>query len=67
MTSIYKVKWADLKIGDEVHIYGTHLGEPHAYGPHYVVNTKTRSLKNSKGRQFRHVPDDLVQLTRHPA
>ena len=57
MTTIYKVKWAGLKPDDEVYIYGTHLGEPMAYGPHYVVSIETRTLKttlrHSSFRSFR--------------
>ena len=56
-----RVRWAEVKPGEEVWIAGSNLGKPFAYGPHTVVDVSERALKNKLGRGFFQHQDVLLR------
>lgn len=58
------IRWREAKEGQTVYLIGTYEGEVRHYGPHTVVHPGRRVLVNSRGREFRHYPEDLaVEVT----
>ena len=56
-----RVRWSEVKLGDEVWIAGTNLGKPFAYGPHTVADAEERILRNKMGTAFYQNQDDLLR------
>ena len=55
------VLWAEVAVNQEVHIVGTHNGEPRAYGPLLVKDKQRRVLVNPKnGRTCVELPESLL-------
>jgi hypothetical protein len=55
-----KVKWKEVVMGQKVFLQGTHLGKFRAYGPHVVVSSEARLLRNKQGRSFMHFSEELL-------
>lgn len=57
-----RIAWSAVSVGQTVWVYGTHLGDGKAYGPHTVDNITERRLQNCKGRNFLEYQESLLVL-----
>lgn len=55
-----RILWCNTKIGQTVYLNGTYCGEPKPYGPHFVIDKDQKTLRNTNGRKFPYMCEELI-------